>query len=571
MKIDLRAIGKIFAVGAIVLLGCVLFFCCFYRYTNYDDLIRWYLNLNGCFYRSGSWSEDFFTPLVKYYGNIYSTVGIAISAAGLIYIAARVKSGRAKGSSPINIYFDLQDLLFAGLSLITAAGLWTWGNGIAFPAYDEVFSAQNAAGIHPFQTVSYYMLPNNHLLFNLINGVLFHSFKDKVVTGRFISLVAYMAVFVCVFLWLKNIVKYRWLSFLMATTLGLQFPVWGFSFQARGYELYLVAEWGLFISLLAYLSSNRKRWMYLNVVCCIAGYFLVPSFLYFHAAQLLFMLLYMAFYRKKELAFWKYQLIAVLFAYSCYLPVLCFSGLKSVTFNPYVFPMGHFKNIFAFCQWMFPFFSPYIEHGFSDIRLGSFSLNGILFFLPLVLLFARKNRIFSLFGLFYVALWVSFFAIVIAMKRLPFERNLIGHYSIALTGILLTIYWLVSLIPNKNIPLLNAGIISVFVLFFAVHLILTNTVFLESTLYEYNVNETFFPINEGLKIVPSGSSVAFSDESFYTMYLCMKNDRITIKCGNGNEQYFIKQWTEPMPALYIGRYTLLNRINEYEIYARSNP
>jgi len=58
--------------------------------------------------------------------------------------------------------------------LMLGAGLWAWGATQVPPAYDEVFSAVYCAGNESLlATWSYYILPNNHVLFNLLNGGLF--------------------------------------------------------------------------------------------------------------------------------------------------------------------------------------------------------------------------------------------------------------------------------------------------------------------------------------------------------------------------------------------------------------
>src|SRR5262245_28560302 len=101
IKLNRGAIGKLCFIAVLLLLACVLVLCCFYLFTGYYHLTAWYLNLNNCFYRSQSWSKDFFTPGIKSDGNIYSIIGIVTSAAGLIYIAKRLKSARIEDWQPI--------------------------------------------------------------------------------------------------------------------------------------------------------------------------------------------------------------------------------------------------------------------------------------------------------------------------------------------------------------------------------------------------------------------------------------------------------------------------------------
>jgi len=500
---------------------------------------------------------------------MYCSIGAAIAVAVVLFLLKRIRTSWAKEKT-ITITGNADNVIPIILCCATAICLWIWGNKMAMPAYDEVFSAQNAAGIHPFQCVSYYMLPNNHLLFNLLNGLFFHSFADKVVTGRILSLIAYLALIISLYYWFKQLFKNRWLGLLASITLALQFPVWGFSFQARGYELYLLAEWGLLISLFSYLFSHQKKWLYLNTFCCVAGYFCMPSFLYFHAAQMLFMLLYRLFNKREAMLFWKFQLAAVLSAYLCYLPALCFSGLQAIVFNAYTAPLGGFVNkpIGVFTQWMFAVFQPYINYIFPELHWKDIPVNLVLSLLPLMLLAAKKKTINRLFGLFWLCLWVVFFMLVIIMKRLPYERNLIGHFSITLAGVILVAHWFTGLsTANKKIKSVVWGLFPAVLILFSVLFLKTNEPFLKTGLYGFDVNKIYTELDKGFNYIPPGSTVAFSDIDFYCYYLCRKKGCIVHKCASGNEDYFVKQNFEPLPVS-ADRYLLVTHIGDYEVYKR---
>ena len=501
---------------------------------------------------------------------MYCFTAIGIASVGLFYCLKRL--GRNRRLLPdLRIKINGTDLLFIPLLIIIVCIFWFFGNKRTLPAHDEIFSALNSAGIHPFQSVSYYMLPNNHVFFNFLNSVLFHSAADKVITGRLISLVAYCSVVVVIFYWLRGIVNQVWLAFFISVAVALQCPVWGFSFQARGYELYLLASWGMVISLFAWLQSANARWLVINTLCCCVGYFIMPSFLYLHAAQLLFMLLYMIFYKTKETIFWKYQLAAAGITYLLYLPLLCFSGLTALAGNAYVAPMTGFKQkgISDFLPWMWSTFLTYVEHIFSNIHLAGVSLDLILFLVPLALLLRRKNKFSALFGAFYLVAWLVFFAIVIAMKRLPFERNLICHYSIALVGVILVLHWIATSIAEKTnwqLPLSIA--FAVAVCFFSWHFFATNETFINETLYEHDINLAYKDLSEGLGYIPPASTVAFSDEAFFYRYVCMKNGCAVSSCPTGNEMYFVKENFEQLPFAFTGNYELAKTIGGHAIYRR---
>ena len=248
--------SRIIPVAAILFFAAIAVFCVFYLFTGYYHLINWFNGLNGCYYRHAYWTNDFFTGKTKVAGNIYCLIALLLCFIGGGY-SGRVLIGKQKlnvisDKSAVSVPFTISvpsiDVALTGVLILFTTILWFYGTSLVYPSNDEVFSAVNCASLHPFQTVVYYMLPNNHILFNLINNLFFHSFTDKVATGRFISLVCYWGIAIISFSWIRNLIHKKWLAFLVSVTLLLQFPVWGFATQARGYELLLLLEWGAFVS-----------------------------------------------------------------------------------------------------------------------------------------------------------------------------------------------------------------------------------------------------------------------------------------------------------------------------------
>jgi hypothetical protein len=372
-----------------------------------------------------------------------------------------------------------------------------------------------------------------------------------------------------VFFWLKNILKNRWLALLAVISLSLQFQVWGFSFQARGYEGYLLAEWVMVISLFGYVLSDNRRWLPVNVISCAIGFFCLPSFLYFFLAQWMFLLLYQLVYKSKNFLIWKCQLITLGLTYLFYLPVLCFSGLEAITSNSYVASMGGFRNKskIAFAQWMFPYFKTYMVHLFSDLKWNNLPVSFILYFLPALLLIKRKDKAGAAFGLFYICMWITFFLVVIIMKKLPFERNLIGHYGIALAGVLLAAYYLSDWLASTGRRLwVKMVFFTGIALFFSVHFLRTNEMMLKDTLYEYDVNSYYKDKTDWLRNIPAGSTIAFSDEDFYSYYVCQQNGYKVSKCVTGKEEYYVKEAFEEIPQNGAGKYVLYRKLYGNEIW-----
>lgn len=561
-------ICRLLLLASILSLIVVCVFCFFYLFSSHEQLTAWYTGLNNCFYHAGNWGSDFFTAGIKSDGNLHCGIGLVLSAGGLALLFKKLTTKNTLASPPLRINVNKQDITYVIICVFAAISLWLWGNNTSLPAFDEVFSAQHIAGIHPFQGASYYMLPNNHIFYNFLNNVFFHSVADKVATGRIISLIAYCATLVTLYFALMPLLKYRWLSLIMCLTLALQFFVWGFSFQARGYELYLLAEWGMFLSLFAYIRSGHRSWLLLNALSVVTGYFCLPSFLYFHAAQLLFMFLYSIIYRSNETSFWKYQAIAILATYICYLPALSFSGIGAITSNGYVAP-SRAHTIADFWQGTWPMIKTYCAHIFSDMHLGIADTALLLLTLPLLLVISRRDKTLALSGLFYLCLWATFFLITTAMKRAPFERNLIGHYSISLAGVLVFLHWLIgSFVATSNRNILRLIVFPVVLVAFSTYFFLTNEKLLKETLYEYNVNEVYLFHKGRLGIIPPGSTVGFSDAEFYSCYICRKNGCIVNKCPDGSDNYFVTQDNEGYPTWLEGNYRLVDKKYNYEIYKR---
>ncbi len=558
--------GAVYCCLGMALLS-ILIYSGWYICTGYAQLSDWFHALNPCFYRSAEFTTYFFTPAVKRAGNLYFALAICISFAGLWALFLHVKKSKLKTAAPIKISIALPVMLLSTVIVFFCCIMWHMGNKAALPAFDEVFSAQNVAGIHSFQGVSYYMLPNNHLLFNLLNNTLFPHSLDHVATGRTLSLLAYVLFALSVFACTLKVSGNRLLSLLLTLAAASQFFVWGFSFQARGYECYLLASGLLFISLFGYVFSEKKYWLYINVIACAAGYFIMPSFLYFHAGQLLFMTLYQITQRKGVGAFWIAQVISFTLVFICYLPALCFSGRDAITSNHYVAPMGTYKTTYAFMQWMFPYFRTYLAHMLSNSHPENITLSLCAAIVPFALLLAKRNSRFFLAGLFYAAIWLMFFLLVIAMKRLPFERNLAAHYSLSFICLVITFYWLMGF-KNKLAPKIKVMIASTVVLAFGIHFYKTNATLIDDTLYEYNVNYACHLFGDALKRIPAGSIVTCSDEGFYYGYLCRKNGCEVHPCPTGNEQYYIKQNFEQLPPLLAPNFELLTNLNEMEIYRR---
>jgi hypothetical protein len=554
----------LYLLSALVCIGCIAF-ALFYLFSGYKYLIHWFENLNGCFYQKDVWPSRFFTADTKSTGNYLCILALVLCLPAFGYIGKRLR--QKENTVSVTFRCALRDVLWPAGLIVLASGLWAWGNTLVAPAFDEVFSALNCAGIHPFQTLSYYMLPNNHLYFNFLNATLGHFCEDKVLSGRCISLAAYLGIALLAFYWFRRLIGNRFPAFLAVLIIALQFPVWGFSFQNRGYELYILAQWLAFISLFRYLQSGERCWLQLNTMSCIAGYLLLPSFLYFHTAQMLFIGVQQLLRKKPGRAFWKYQLIGLCFVFIFYLPAFCFSGIGAFSGNRYVSPMG--LNLPDFINIALPVFRSYMDYCFSSLAGNDSIFNRILFLLPLLLLFFHKKPFWFSLGLFYAAMLLSFLALTLGMRRYPFHRNLGGELSIILAILIIMLYRFSRILFRKmNNRIAGNLFFSILLLSLGFHFIWKDRADVSNSLYFYDINATYEKIRADISDIPAGSSVGFTDECFYWKYLCEKRGLLTSACSTRQETYFVKLSREKFPKNAAGGYQLWQKLDDYELYQR---
>ncbi|MEI8279902.1 MAG: hypothetical protein WCG87_09075 [Bacteroidota bacterium] len=552
--------------AALLILLAVTFFAAFYLIHDYSYLHNWFLSLNDCFYRRDLWDKEFFTPDVRSKGTRYAVAAIGIAISGIIYILATWRS-MAKRESRIHFTIPRSSIIWYSLVILTGIGLSIWGDHISSPAYDEIFSASNCAKLHPLQTLSYYMLPNNHIYFNLVNNILFHWVDDNVRSGRFISGVAYVALLCIAFHWFSLLFKNNALAFVALTSIALQFTVWGFGFQARGYEWHLLAAWVALASLFRYIRTNSSTALRINMLFSAIGFGMVATYLYFFVAQCMFLLLVQAYIRKFDFRFWKYQFFTICVVFLCYQPALCFSGLNAFINNSTI--KSNPIELANYLPTFLSVFKYFINTCFSFIIREDHPLNFIIFLLPLLLLFARRKER-KLFGLFYLTLWLVWMLMVLYTKMHPFCRSMIIHYSITLAFVIYTVYAVADAIANYlKKPYLLYVIFTIPVLLSSIHYYRGDAEHESYNLYFNDTDQLYSSHTRESHQIPKGSSIAFSEESFYFYYLLHKQQYPVKKCSNGNEDYYIKRNFETLDEPYKSQYTLLKNLSEgYELYKR---
>gem|GEM_PF-679610 len=564
--------GRWGRVAGAALLGLLAGALLAYLLAPYASLRAWYLGLTPDLYRAAAWPRDFFTPQAKARGNALALValaGLALTGATGWWAsrraAALAKPARPAGARrPVVARADWPWL--AGL-LALAAGLWAWGTTQVPPAYDEVFSALYGAGSGSlFVAWSYYMLPNNHLLFNLLNGGLFgwlHHVAWLVPTGRVLSGLAYAGTLVVVYRVVAGLSGRRWVGAGLAALASLQFSLWGFGFQARGYALYAQLHWVALAALLRYWRRPQHKALVVNALAVAAGYATVPTFLFYHAAQLLAGAVVQARHRRFDGRFWASQVAAAALAGAFYLPAIAFSGLAALTANPYVRPFQGSLGEFAVKVW--PDIKSYAPYAFGEVGLGPWPAYGLAL-LPLALLAHRR---YWHLGVLYGAWLLAVVGGTLGLRHVIFHRNLLALFSLA---VVLAPLALGALLGRWHRWAGGVGALAVVALTgpgFVRH----NPVQEPAALYYYDLPGGFAASQQRLAQLPAGASLGFSEESFYPYFLYVRAGgqaphparRLVAAPG-----YYLTAPNDALPRALQGRYLPVDTVGTYRLW-RARP
>ncbi|MCW3122749.1 MAG: hypothetical protein JWQ38_2241 [Flavipsychrobacter sp.] len=558
----------------LLLLCCIPFiaalvFAVCYLASDYETLKHWYLSLNGCFYERETWAINFFTPASKLKGNIWSLMGVAISVSGVLYLYCnrqRYTTFKRNKQEPVYYTDWIWYTLIITFSIITC----TWSVRLISPSYDEVFSAVNCAEMPAFQIMSYYMLPNNHILFNLINHFAGWN-NDKIASGRILSCIAYAATMLCIFYWLRKLINNRLFAFLILLPVALQFTTLGFAGLARGYSLLLFCGWIALMSYAQFINTTENSALRTNTVFNILGFLLIPSYLYFYFAQILFYLVLSLYTRNIRLKYWKHQLMLACIVFLFYMPAFCFSGADSFTRNKNFKPIA--PDVFSFIPNLLRASRAFTSYCFSYIGGENNIISCIFFCVPLLLFFSKDKQKKAI-ALFYFVLWAACILWTCKVRYLPYQRTVAIQFSITMVIVTYTFYWLTEIVASwfKKIRCALILVIFVFPLLiycqYLSHFDEGNFFYL---LYGYNITDRYTTQKGLLRVIPAGSSIACSDESFYLHYLFQENGNNVSHCANGNEDYYIISLDDhrPLPIESNNNYVLFSdKITEYLVYKR---
>jgi hypothetical protein len=548
-----------------VLLGLfTALFCVYYLVNSHDKLQTDYLAVAHCMYREPLWKEGFFNQQVKDAGNVYASIGLVLAL--LVVGWGWILRKRIIGPVSPLLSFIRGHILQLSLLIGAVIVLWFWGMLASVPAYDEVFSAVNCAGVHPLQTVAYYMLPNNHILFNLINNLVFHPVYDKVFTGRILSGISQLALSWLIYWWLYQKLNNKWYALIYTTLLLLQFPVWGFSFQARGYALYLLSAFASAIGLEQYFRTRSNGWLLVHSLAICLGFAVMPSFLFWYFGLIIIAFGYSVWSRRLDFGFFKAHIISGICVYCFYLPGLCYSGLSAFTDNQYVRALDiPWKDYWSQIGKDLDSTAQYTFAGNVD---GHSTLYAILFYVPFLaalLLFKSRARNVLLINL---SVWLAFLLLQLKFRHYPFMRNMTAHVCIGLCALLMALHFTTLWISTKvRVKLLLPVVVAAFCLAAGVHFVRFMNGHIHDSLYYYDAKTGYDLPMQAIAKIPKTSRVWCSDQSFYLQYLLKRRGSDASHCMDEGQEYFITDRNEGVPPTSLAIQPV-DSVLQYLIYKR---
>lgn len=547
-----------------------------YILTPYATLARAYQHAFGPFYRQAHWTMDFFTPATKQQGNAWCGLAIALSLGAAAWLvrsrpaAPRLFARRPALADPIR-----------WVALAAAVGLWLRANALLSVAYDEAFSALHAAARTPGLAWSYYMLPNNHVLHNLLNSLVFGWWApDLVLAGRLLAGVVYLLIVALAYETLRRVPLTPALAGLGALVIAAQGPLWGFGAQNRGYALLTLGHW---LAALGVLAASRRPAGRGAAVCgigCGLGYAALPSFLFFHVAVVVFAVGSQLIQRHFDARFWRWQVAAGLAVFLFYMPVLTFSGAGALTQNRYVRPTVETVREFLPVAW--PMLPTYLDYGLPALGPED-PVGRWLLLVPVLLVLLglfprvrlRAPALSTAAGLYALAL-IAGLVLTLELRRLPFHRNFVGLLS---QGVALLVAG-VGVWGTRNLPSqlswagrgreLLAGVVLLTLLGWQLW---TWPAHLPTQMYFTDLPAAALTARATLDRLPPGARVAFSDESFYAAAFAREaNPPLRVSLPGALDplaDYYLINLTETAPPwVRAARFVSVDTVAETIIWQR---
>ncbi|MCC6186158.1 MAG: hypothetical protein IT256_03295 [Chitinophagaceae bacterium] len=558
------SLRRLFIPISIVL--AYLVFVVYYLLHSRQALLQDYLSLSSCFFRQADFKQQVFTTSLKQQADFLLLLSIPLLIFFVAYCYVHFDKEKIRSAIEAQLrFFKIHWPIMAALAIICIR-LFAHAYTATTVCTDEVFTAYNFAQQPIAHLLTYYPIPNNHLLFGLLNhfsGSLSHNY---IASGRLLSGFFYIALILGSYLFLVRLLGYRVLAFLCCLLLAQQFAVWGFGSQARGYAMSYWLQWLSFVSFYYYFFAAQQRpyLLLLMVIANVLGFWVLPTFVYFFVFQSLLAFALMLHRRQFFMPFWWAMAASVAGAFLVYLPVFCYSGVGAVFANKYIassgMGAGHLVQLFAHY-----FTDTILPTLFALPQLASYCLV-VLFSLPFIIALFVKTHISRRFLVFYVFNWCSILLVVLLMQHLTFIRAIGFQLHLSLLLFLLVVaqlcknYWQ----QFKAVKALSIAIVAAWSFAYFAYFVQHQS----TLLYDQDTTAFYQQLQPAKQHIPANAQVWLSDESFYFHYLLQGHAQLSSYNCNFAQQDFIiiSEDDKPIAQLQLTQYQLLQSLGSFRIY-----
>lgn len=200
-----------------------------------------------------------------------------------------ISNGEAMKNKSQVIYFERIRITY--FLIVTAIALvflsrYTYFMSTTSLWNDEIYTFENFVSNGVFYSWTNYPVPNNHILFSILAGIIPDSHLYDPMMARLWSFLAVWLVFLLIFcfsIYTRSFVG----GAIVLSLLGLNVNTLDLTLQARGYGLAFFASALQCISTYMYFKTDSRRWFYSLVIAGILGGAALPIYIPFAAFNVL--------------------------------------------------------------------------------------------------------------------------------------------------------------------------------------------------------------------------------------------------------------------------------------------
>lgn len=314
-------------------------------------------------------------------------------------------------------------------------------------SYDEAWTYLNFTNKSVLSSASYYPAPNNHVFFSILTNITdlipLNNPKIKMrIINVFFSTVS-------TYIFFKFLYRFYTpkISLFVTTLFIFSYPVALYGIQARGYGMVLFFSLLTVYSTFFYLRTSSKRYLAVYLISITAGFYTIPTFLYFFISLQIFIICYCLNKRNLLKRIMLINSAAGVLVSILYLPIIFVNGLQAITNNPYVRSIP-FSNILS----QLTEHLIYVVNWLIGIStLGEFFAVLVISMLFYTLIHTHENRQLKMISLLMLILFLCPPFIIIIQRVIPFERTWIYLTIPFYIGVATLLHLVLKYIPTTRL------------------------------------------------------------------------------------------------------------------------